>query len=260
MNADHPSSFRKTLLLVIAAHAAVAAIPITWVSLGHKTAMVAAGPAPIKLEDVKWLDPALPVLPVVSEKSPEPEPSEVAVAEEVTVAQTPAPVKVVSAKPVAPRPQLGHVEKLPATKAKVSPPKQVNFHPEVAKETKAAAESPADSAPEAAVVESSASGMDVGTAQLEDALRDYHDRIQRVMESHWKQPSHAAAERAPVTKVSITISRDGVVSGVKLAASSGHPEVDRSALAAALAVEQIDPLPTAVRGDSYQLIIRFVLH
>jgi protein TonB len=243
MNPDSPSSFRKTLLLVIAAHVAVAAIPLTWVSLGPRPPMVAAGPVPLKVEEIQWLDPTLPGV----EELPAPV--------EPAATQIPQPAKVAStSKPSPPRPHLGHVEKLPAAKTKISPPQQVNFHPAVTERSEV---NPASAA---AVAEHPTSGPEAMAPQEEDLLRAYHERIQRVLESHWQQPTHPATERAPVTKVAITISRAGEVSGVKLAASSGYPEVDRSALAAAHAVPQIDPLPTAVRGDSYQLIIRFVLN
>ncbi len=243
MNPDSASSFRKTLLLVIAAHAAVAAIPIAWVSLRPRQPMVAAGPVPFKVEEIQWLDPSLPG----GEELPAPV--------KPIVTQMPKSAKVATtAKPSVQRSQLGHVEKLPAAKTKISRPQQVNFHPKVSEGTEV------NPAPAAAVAEHPASGQAAMAPQEEDLLRAYHERIQRVLESQWQQPSHPATERAPVTKVAITISRAGEVSGVKLAASSGYPEVDRSALAAAHAVPQIDPLPMAVRGDSYQLVIRFVLN
>ena len=80
------------------------------------------------------------------------------------------------------------------------------------------------------------------------------------MEQHWLQPRHVGTDAAPVAKVAITVSRKGNVSGVRLAASSGLDMVDRSALEAARAVTQIDPLPSVIHDDNYQVIIRFVLH
>lgn len=236
------NSFRKTFLLVVLAHAGVAAIPLSWVSWKAKP-IASAGPV-AKVPEVQWLDPALP-LPMAL-PAPQAEPVVATVAEP----ETPKVTKPVVTKPRAVRPQLGHVEKLPA-KINAAPPQTVKFS--TAPET--------DSKPDEPAVGNASDGTDpVHSAADDDALNEYHARLQRLLESHWQQPAHPASERPPVAKVAVTIHRDGTIESAKLAASSGFPEVDRSVLAAAHAVSHIEPLPSAVAGDSYQLIIRFVLH
>ena len=258
------SSFRRIFAIVVVAHFAIAALPIAWVQFGRVPA-ISEGKSGIRLEEVRWVDPSLlqakpmPEPPVETAPEPEIEPKS------LPVIHAPKSPEIVKSVPVqkareakSPTKKVNRV-KFDRAKSVVSEkPPQVVPDQEVAQ----------DSTPEKESTENEVStnesdegeGNGESQAAIADAISEYHARIQKKMEQHWLQPRHVGTDAAPVAKVAITVSRKGNVSGVRLAASSGLDMVDRSALEAARAVTQIDPLPSVIHDDNYQVIIRFVLH
>jgi TonB family protein len=83
-----------------------------------------------------------------------------------------------------------------------------------------------------------------------------HDRFY----SQWQQPtSVVSSDQKFVTTVAIRIQKDGSISTVSLANSSGNVIMDESVMAAAQRVTQIDPLPAGLGGDYYDVKINFEL-
>ena len=254
---DSTNSFGKTFAIVLLAHLAVAT-SLLFCGQGSAPA-AAAGSAVIPLHEIQWLDPLMPVPMAVDTVLAEPAVSRAVEMASPMSSSSPAAqatVRPVPKKSVAAR-TTGPAAKTSVTKPVFAQAQPLRFEPAVVAEDSTASHafvSPTTNS------EAMSNARAPTSAAAEDALRRYHERIQRVMESHWQQPVHDSSSAVPVAKVALTVSREGVVSGIRLATSSGSAELDRSALAAAHAVPQIDPLPSVLNCDSYQLLIRFVLH
>lgn len=262
------SSFRKVFAIVVVAHLAVAALPIAWVQFGHVPA-ISEGKSGIRLEEVRWVDPALlQVNHPPAEPAAEPPPSPKIEEASVPVIAEEESSEIVKTVPVqksreirTPAKKVNRV-RYDRVKSVVSEkPRQLVQNEEVDEESTPIESPQSDiSAPTTEVGNPGFEADSENQAAIADAISEYHARIQKKMEQHWLQPRHVGTDAAPVAKVAITVSRTGNVSGVHLAASSGLDMVDRSALDAARAVTQIDPLPSVIHDDNYQVIIRFVLH
>ncbi len=84
-----------------------------------------------------------------------------------------------------------------------------------------------------------------------------HDRFY----SRWEQPtSIVTSNQNFVSLVRIRIEKDGRISNVALAKSSGNVVMDESVMAAAKQVTQIDPLPEGLGEGSYEININFELN
>ncbi|HEX4086046.1 MAG TPA: energy transducer TonB, partial [Chthoniobacteraceae bacterium] len=84
-----------------------------------------------------------------------------------------------------------------------------------------------------------------------------HDRFY----SRWDQPTNiVSATTKYSTIVKIKIEKDGAISDVSLAQSSGNDQMDQSVMEAARRVTQVDPLPQGLGDDgSYEVKIEFEL-
>jgi len=84
-----------------------------------------------------------------------------------------------------------------------------------------------------------------------------HDRFY----SQWEQPTSVVNSNQQLSAlVKIRIEKDGRISNVSLAKSSGNTIVDDSVMAAARRVTQIDPLPEGLGEDYYEIKINFELN
>jgi TonB family protein len=83
-----------------------------------------------------------------------------------------------------------------------------------------------------------------------------HDRFH----SRWIQPASVIQrDQKFVTTVKVRIEKDGRISNVTLARSSGNSVMDDSVLTAAKSVAQIDPLPASITTVPYEININFEL-
>jgi TonB family protein len=83
-----------------------------------------------------------------------------------------------------------------------------------------------------------------------------HDRFY----SEWVQPTTVVASNAKLSAlVKIRIEKDGTVSDFKVIKPSGNVVIDESVEAVAKRVTQVDPLPTGLGGDHYDVQINFEL-
>lgn len=83
-----------------------------------------------------------------------------------------------------------------------------------------------------------------------------HDRFY----SQWQQPSSIVKEGEKMSAViKIRIEKDGHISSVSLAKSSGNAIMDESVMTAAKRVTQIDPLPAAIKDSFYIVPIELEL-
>lgn len=88
----------------------------------------------------------------------------------------------------------------------------------------------------------------------------YHGRLRdRYMES-WQQPTSIIRSSAvPVTKLKIRIARSGAILHSEIVGSSGNPLMDESVEAVARRVTSVEPLPTGLGGETYEVAIEFKL-
>jgi TonB family protein len=82
-----------------------------------------------------------------------------------------------------------------------------------------------------------------------------HDRFY----SEWVQPTSVVHTAKLSVLLRIRIQKDGRISDYSVAKSSGNPVVDDSVTAAAARVKQVDPLPSGLGGDYYDVNINFEL-
>jgi TonB family protein len=81
-----------------------------------------------------------------------------------------------------------------------------------------------------------------------------HDRFY----SEWVQPTTVVASGAKLSAlVKIRIQKDGRVSDFEIVRPSGNVVVDESVQAVAARVKQVDPLPSGLGGDYYDVTINF---
>jgi periplasmic protein TonB len=93
-------------------------------------------------------------------------------------------------------------------------------------------------------------GMAFGRGDFGNRYGWYVDAVRNRVSGNWLlstiSPSLMAAPRA---YVSFDIQRDGTVANVKVAQSSGNPDVDRSAVRAVIASSPLGPLPSDYSGS-----------
>jgi TonB family protein len=83
-----------------------------------------------------------------------------------------------------------------------------------------------------------------------------HDRFY----SEWVQPTSVVHSARLSVLLRIRIQKDGRISEYSIAKSSGNPVVDDSVSAAAARVKQVDPLPSGLGDDYYDVNINFELN
>jgi TonB family protein len=83
-----------------------------------------------------------------------------------------------------------------------------------------------------------------------------HDRFY----SEWVQPTSVVHSAKISVLLRIRIQKDGRISEYSIAKSSGNPIVDDSVTAAAARVKQVDPLPSGLGDDYYDVNINFELN
>jgi TolA protein len=83
-----------------------------------------------------------------------------------------------------------------------------------------------------------------------------HDRFY----SEWVQPTSVVHSAKLSVLLRIRISKDGHISDYSISKSSGNPVVDDSVTAAAARVKQVDPLPSGLGDDYYDVNINFELN
>lgn len=83
-----------------------------------------------------------------------------------------------------------------------------------------------------------------------------HDRFY----SEWVQPTSVVHSAKISVLLRIRIQKDGRISDYSIAKSSGNPVVDDSVTAAAARVRQVDPLPSGLGDDYYDVKINFELN
>ena len=83
-----------------------------------------------------------------------------------------------------------------------------------------------------------------------------HDRFY----SEWVQPTSDVHSAKLSVLLRIRISKDGRISDYSISKSSGNPVVDDSVTAAAARVKQVDPLPSGLGDDYYDVNINFELN
>jgi TonB family protein len=83
-----------------------------------------------------------------------------------------------------------------------------------------------------------------------------HDRFY----SEWVQPTSVVHSAKLSVLLRIRIQKDGRISDYSIAKSSGNPVVDDSVTAAAGRVKQVDPLPSGLGDDYYDVNINFELN
>jgi TonB family protein len=83
-----------------------------------------------------------------------------------------------------------------------------------------------------------------------------HDRFY----SEWVQPTSVVHSAKISVLLRIRIQKDGRISDYSVAKSSGNPVVDDSVTAAAARVKQVDPLPSGLGDDYYDVNINFELN
>lgn len=94
----------------------------------------------------------------------------------------------------------------------------------------------------------------IGGAERESQIRWYLEKIHDRIYSRWVSPS---ADPTLSVLIKIRIQKDGHVSDVSLAKSSGNPAMDESAMLAAKSVKQLDPLPSVIDDSFYDVPIEF---
>lgn len=266
---EEKRNFRRVLGVVIVAHVALAGIPLAWLRPGSAKSSGSTAEA-----QIQWIEPTL--IPEMPHAAPEPDELVARVisrtpvienvelqsfaeteAEESTdfalVAKEDTPIKSPPAK--AQKPKVSKPVRLFNRKNQVT---QSSFHPEPPHATNAEdanVVSPAEESISASAGETP--GEPSGAEQ--DAILSYHNKIQQIFEQRWSQPKNAASG-TPAAKISLSILRSGKINHFQLAESSGNAAVDQSAINAVRSVSEIDPLPTVIRSDNYQLLVKFVLH
>jgi len=80
-----------------------------------------------------------------------------------------------------------------------------------------------------------------------------HDRFY----GQWDQPTSPLQSGKLVTVIWIKIARDGRILGSRIATPSGEVVMDESVQAALGRVSRVDPLPSAIPGESWEVKIAF---
>lgn len=104
-------------------------------------------------------------------------------------------------------------------------------------------------------------GMSFGEGNFSDRYGWYVAAVRNRISGNWLLSTISPSLlTAPRVYVNFDILRDGTVANVKIAQSSGIPEVDRSALRAVLASTPLGPLPSEYSGSKVSVEFYFDLH
>jgi protein TonB len=89
----------------------------------------------------------------------------------------------------------------------------------------------------------------------------YHTMLYDKFYARWDQPTSIVTETSKYSaQVKIRIEKDGTISDVSLAQSSGNDVMDQSVMEAARRVTQVDPPPEGLsKGGAYEVKINFEL-
>ena len=94
----------------------------------------------------------------------------------------------------------------------------------------------------------------------EAELGRYHGMIRDRFHSLWEQPKSVVRSNQDfVTILNIKIRRDGTILSREVVNSSGNPTMDETVQRAADKVTRIDPLPSGIQSDPYEVKIQFKL-
>ena len=94
----------------------------------------------------------------------------------------------------------------------------------------------------------------------EAELGRYHGMIRDRFHSLWEQPKSVVRSNQDfVTILKIRIRKDGTILSREIVNSSGNPTMDETVQKAADKVTRIDPLPTGIQSDPYEVKIQFKL-
>lgn len=80
-----------------------------------------------------------------------------------------------------------------------------------------------------------------------------HDRFY----GQWDQPTSPIESGKLITVVWLKIARDGRILGGRIVGPSGDPVMDQSVEQALGRVSRVDPLPPAIKGESWEVRIAF---
>jgi TonB family protein len=86
----------------------------------------------------------------------------------------------------------------------------------------------------------------------------YLNVLQQRVYNNWKQPSSLLViQDRLISIIHLRINRDGSITNVSIRSSSGHVEMDRSAIQAVESLGQMPPLPTAFTRNRLDINIHF---
>ena len=100
-----------------------------------------------------------------------------------------------------------------------------------------------------------ATGTGTGGAGLPNPFAWYFNRVFEEMYAAW-QPPFGLGEGLR-TQILIRVEKNGIITKVSLAASSGNKSMDDSALAAANQVKKLPPLPDGLGGSFAEITVNF---
>ncbi len=293
------SAFRRNFFVVAAIHlGALVAIwffthgqpsaprqDVTWLDGGALSALAKAEPQQSQLEEKEAPTPA----PEPEETPASGPPKEAAPPSEIALPSTtpkptpeetptPTPTPKPSPKPTPKATPKSTPKPSPKPTAKASPKKSTSPKPKSSASPKTAKHSAEDDEKKGTFLatkdgDESKQGTAVGTGggnrggaghagggDKESDFGWYYSMIHDRFYSRWEQPtSIISSDQKFVATVKIRIEKDGRISNVSLANSSGNVVMDESVMAAAHRVTQIDPLPAGLGGDSYEVKINFEL-
>jgi TonB family protein len=87
----------------------------------------------------------------------------------------------------------------------------------------------------------------------------YYQHVHDRMYESWEQPGQALRDKHLMTIVMLRVSRDGRIMEAWIKDPSGNKLMDDSALTAAKKVQQLDPLPDGLGGESAEISVNFQL-
>jgi TonB family protein len=91
-------------------------------------------------------------------------------------------------------------------------------------------------------------------------LGAYHQMIHDRFYGRWEQPiGLERADQNLVVILKIKIRKDGTIAGREIVTPSGNAQLDESVLNSAQKIHQIEPLPSGLSGDTYDVKIAFKL-
>ena len=282
----HGRPFRRTVLIVFAAHALLLAIfalplaqcqkpqPIQLVEMIDLGSLRPGPGLPSPTSSPASVTPAQPASEIQNPKSkisvppeptptPEPEPEPLP---EPPPTQKPEPIPTPTPVPAPPKPK--HQVKVSTTKKKVS------VSTPAAESKTSSQKSTTPTGPSAADIQNRLSskipaesggsdGDGAGNAGRPDGIADdfswYRALIKQSIQSAWKKPPIPAGEKI-FTEVEVKIAPSGAVTFQKISRPSGDPAMDASVEQAVRSTPRLaKPLPAGLGTPDYTVIIQFKL-